>query len=86
MACERKRSLRDWLETKAQQAGKVVATACDLKLVADAPGKAKVVSRVFRGAEYLYVLGLADNSQILALAPSHQEYAIGETVCFELDM
>ncbi|UJS22612.1 ABC transporter ATP-binding protein [Thiothrix winogradskyi] len=58
----------------------------DLKLVADAPRKAKVVSRVFRGAEYLYVLGLADNSQILALAPSHQEYAIGETVCFELDM
>lgn len=58
----------------------------DLKLVADAPRKATVVSRVFRGAEYLYALGLADNSQILALAPSHQEYAIGETVCFELDM
>ncbi len=58
----------------------------DLKLVTDAPRKAKVVSRVFRGAEYLYALGLADNSQILAFAPSHQEYAIGETVCFELDM
>lgn len=58
----------------------------DLKLVADAPRKATVVSRVFRGAEYLYVLGLADGSQILALAPSHQTYPVGGTVCFELDM
>ena len=58
----------------------------DLKLVADAPRKATVVSRVFRGAEYLYVLSLADGSQILAVAPSHETHAIGTTVCFELDM
>ncbi|MBO0613627.1 MAG: hypothetical protein RL122_1711 [Pseudomonadota bacterium] len=58
----------------------------DLKLVADAPRKAKVVSRVFRGAEYLYVLGLEDGSQLLALAPSHQAYEAGDTVGFTLDM
>ncbi|MEZ5453082.1 MAG: ABC transporter ATP-binding protein [Thiothrix sp.] len=58
----------------------------DLKLVADAPRKATVASRMFRGAEYLYTLALADGSQILALAPSHQAYAVGDTVCFELDM
>ncbi|MBU0656808.1 MAG: ABC transporter ATP-binding protein [Gammaproteobacteria bacterium] len=58
----------------------------DLKLVEDAPRKATVAAQVFRGAEYLYTLALADGSQILALAPSHQAYAVGETVCFELDM
>lgn len=58
----------------------------DLKLVADAPRTAKVVSRVFRGAEYLYALELADSSQLLALAPSHQDFAVGNMVCFELDM
>jgi iron(III) transport system ATP-binding protein len=58
----------------------------DLRLVADAPRKAKVISRVFRGAEYLYVLALSDGSQILALTPSHQVREVGETVCFELDM
>lgn len=58
----------------------------DIKLMTDAPRKAKVVSRIFRGAEYLYALELADGSQLLALAPSHQDFALGQYVCFELDM
>ncbi len=58
----------------------------DLKLVEDAPRKASVASRVFRGSEYLYELGLADGNRIMAVAPSHQAYAVGDTVCFELDM
>ena len=58
----------------------------DLRLVKYAPRKATVTSRVFRGAEYLYMLNLTDDHHILALAPSHQTYEIGDTVCFELDM
>lgn len=52
----------------------------------DAPRKAQVVSKVFRGAQYLYTLALADGSQILALTPSHQVHEPGETVSFDLDM
>ena len=54
----------------------------DLTLAEGAPHKATVTSQVFRGAEYLYTLALADGSQILALAPSHHVYAVGDTVSF----
>lgn len=47
---------------------------------------ARVVSRVFRGSQYLYTLALADNNHIMALTPSHQIHQPGDTVYFELDM
>ncbi len=58
----------------------------DIQLVPEASRKAIIAARVFRGAQYLYSLQLADGKQILALTPSHQIHEIGETVCFELDM
>lgn len=58
----------------------------DIRLVAEAPRKAKVMARVFRGAQYLYTLALADGSQILALTPSHEYREVGAMVPFELDM
>lgn len=59
----------------------------DIRLVAKAERKATIAARVFRGAEYLYSLQLPDQkTTILALAPSHQQYEIGEVVYFELDM
>lgn len=58
----------------------------DLQVVEDSPRRATVVSRVFRGAQFLYGLGLADGSEILALTPSHQIYEIGDTLSFDLDM
>lgn len=47
---------------------------------------ARVITRVFRGAEYLYTLELADKSRILSLTPSHQRHDVGDTIYFELDM
>ncbi|MEN9433014.1 MAG: hypothetical protein RLZZ422_603 [Pseudomonadota bacterium] len=59
----------------------------DIRLAPKAEHQATIVSRVFRGAEYLYTLQLSDQqTTILALAPSHQQYERGETVYFELDM
>ncbi|WML90004.1 ABC transporter ATP-binding protein [Thiothrix lacustris] len=58
----------------------------DLRLVADSPHPATVISRGFRGAEYLYGLALNDGSQLLALTPSHQAHPIGASVCIELDL
>lgn len=58
----------------------------DLQVVEDSPRRATVTSRVFRGAQFLYGLGLADGSEILALTPSHQVYEVGDAISFELDM
>jgi len=38
---------------------------------------ALVVGRVFRGANYLYQLQLADGQQVLSLVPSHHDHAVG---------
>lgn len=41
---------------------------------------AKVVGRVFRGANYLYRLELNDGQMVLALVPSHHNHAIGSDI------
>lgn len=38
---------------------------------------ARVVSRVFRGANYLYQLELTDGQRILSLVPSHHDHEVG---------
>lgn len=58
----------------------------DIQLTDDGGHIAHITSRAFRGAHYLYTLSLADGHHILALAPSHQVYDIGESVSFTLDM
>jgi iron(III) transport system ATP-binding protein len=47
---------------------------------------ATITAKVFRGAYFLYTLKLNDASRILVLAPSHQNYAIGDQVAFDLDV
>ncbi len=44
------------------------------------PVRARVVSRAFRGAEFLYTLELPSGGRILALAPSRKPYEVGCTV------
>jgi len=48
--------------------------------------KAVVSARVFRGANFFYTLSLQDNSQVYVLAPSHQNYEVGDKVTFSLDV
>ena len=46
----------------------------------DAPLRARIVERVFRGAEFLYALELPGGRRILALVPSHHDQPVGETI------
>jgi iron(III) transport system ATP-binding protein len=50
------------------------------------PRKAEVVTRAFRGAEYLYVLRLESGIQILCLVQSHHNHAPGEHIGIRLDL
>lgn len=41
---------------------------------------AMVVGRVFRGANYLYQLQLADGQRVLSLVPSHHDHSVGKHI------
>ncbi len=60
---------------------------CDVLLRADdvvhddeAPVKACIERKVFRGAEFLYTLRLADGTQLVASVPSHHDHHVGEWI------
>jgi len=48
--------------------------------------QARVKSRYFRGAEFLYTLALADGEELLALVPSHHNHAVGEDIGIRLEI
>jgi iron(III) transport system ATP-binding protein len=61
--------------------------ACDVLLRADdiihddaSEVKAQIVSKAFRGGEFLYVLRLLDGTQLMALVPSHHDHAVDEWI------
>lgn len=48
--------------------------------------QAKVVSKAFRGADFLYTLELASGTRILSLVPSHHNHALGEAIGIRLEI
>ena len=50
-----------------------------------APLRARVVERVFRGAEFLYTLELPSGRRVLSLVPSHHDHRVGEHIGLRLD-
>ena len=52
----------------------------------DAPTRAEVLHKAFRGAEILYTLRLASGRKVLALVPSHHNHALGEKIGIRLDV
>jgi iron(III) transport system ATP-binding protein len=46
----------------------------------EAPLKARIIERVFRGADFLYTLELPSGRRVLSLAPSHHDHLIGERI------
>ena len=50
----------------------------------DSPTQARIVGRVFRGADFLYTVQLPSGLRVLALAPSHHNHHVGETLGFRL--
>ncbi|PKO63017.1 MAG: ABC transporter ATP-binding protein [Betaproteobacteria bacterium HGW-Betaproteobacteria-18] len=61
--------------------------ACDVLLRADdivhdddAPVKAQIMRKAFRGAEFLYTLRLATGETVMTLVPSHHDHSLGEWI------
>ncbi len=47
---------------------------------------AEVLSKAFRGAQFLYTLRLDSGATVLSLVPSHHDHAIGERIGIRLDL
>ncbi|MBU3739145.1 MAG: TOBE domain-containing protein, partial [Rhodoferax sp.] len=61
--------------------------ACDVLLRADdivhdddAPVRAEILRKAFRGADFLYTLRLASGDTVMALVPSHHDHRVGEHI------
>lgn len=52
----------------------------------DSEFTAKVLSKAFRGASYLYTLALPSGAQILSLVPSHHNHEVGSQIGIHLEM
>ena len=73
-----------------QTLGTVAAVAngqCDVLLRADdivhddnAPVKAEIIRKAFRGSEFLYTLRLKDGQMLMAHVPSHHDHKLGEWI------
>lgn len=50
------------------------------------PLQARVIHKVFRGAEFLYRLQLPSGNSVLSLVPSHHDHALGEAIGIQLDI
>jgi iron(III) transport system ATP-binding protein len=49
-----------------------------------APLRARIVERVFRGADFLYTLELPSGRRVLSLVPSHHDHQVGESIGLRL--
>lgn len=48
--------------------------------------KAQVISKAFRGAQFLYTLALPDGQHLVSLVSSHHDHAIGEMIGIRLEI
>jgi iron(III) transport system ATP-binding protein len=69
------------------RSGALTEGACDILLRADdivhddnAPVKAEIVRKAFRGSEFLYTLRLQSGETVLAHVPSHHDHKVGEWI------
>lgn len=81
------------LGTLHGQDGHPPGTAVDVLLRPDdlvhddnSPLTAEVVSKAFRGAEFLYTLRLQSGQELLSVVPSHHDHAIGSHIGIRLDV
>ena len=58
----------------------VLLRADDIVHDDDAPTKAEIVRKSFRGAEFLYTLRLAGGQLVMAHVPSHHDHKVGEWI------
>jgi iron(III) transport system ATP-binding protein len=58
----------------------VLLRADDIVHDDDAPTKAEIMRKSFRGAEFLYTLRLASGQTVMAHVPSHHDHKVGEWI------
>lgn len=58
----------------------VLLRADDIVHDDDAPVKAEIIRKAFRGSEFLYTLRLAGGQTVLAHVPSHHDHRLGEWI------
>ena len=58
----------------------VLLRADDIVHDDDAPVKAQITRKAFRGAEFLYTLRLASGETVMAHVPSHHDHKVGEWI------
>jgi iron(III) transport system ATP-binding protein len=58
----------------------VLLRADDIVHDDDAPVKARIERKTFRGAEFLYTLRLTSGEEVLAHVPSHHDHQVGEWI------
>jgi iron(III) transport system ATP-binding protein len=58
----------------------------DVTHVDASPVQAEVISKSFRGAQFLYHLRLRSGREVSALVPSHHNHAVGEWIGIELSL
>ncbi len=58
----------------------VLLRADDIVHDDDAPTKAQIVRKAFRGSEFLYTLRLHSGQTVMAHVPSHHDHALGEWI------
>jgi iron(III) transport system ATP-binding protein len=58
----------------------VLLRADDIVHDDDAPVKAEILRKAFRGSEFLYTLRLKDGQEVMAHVPSHHDHKLGEWI------
>ena len=58
----------------------VLLRADDIVHDDDAPTKAEILRKSFRGSEFLYTLRLVNGQVVMALVPSHHDHKVGEWI------
>ncbi|QPF75046.1 ABC transporter ATP-binding protein [Roseateles sp. DAIF2] len=64
----------------------VLLRADDIVHDDDAPVKAQIERKIFRGAEFLYTLRLASGERLVAHVPSHHDHQVGEWIGIRADV
>ncbi len=75
-----------WSDLKAGMPVSLLLRPDDVQHDDDSPMQAEVVSKAFRGAEFLYTLRLPGGAEVLALLPSQHDHAPGERIGLRLDV
>ncbi|MEY2780917.1 MAG: hypothetical protein RL307_621 [Pseudomonadota bacterium] len=77
--------LGEWMvsgPTPAGESGRcqILLRADDIVHDDDSPFQGQILSKQFRGADFLYVLALDSGHEVMSLVPSHHDHALGERI------